>query len=688
MSFLSVWMSLVLAAGSPVLSGSHDSPKTAPPKTFTQMAVAAAGMNHKSYVSISGSILKPRRLYVDLNTDPEGTAKLVCDELDDGHAKRKCTSDLAEAIENSKAKLQSDLVELSTNNIIGVIELKLDGGVSSDPEVLTLEPKILKHRIVQGQLGLVSKHAHQLCEDHRASSRECDSMKMNFFEAYVSAEENALITALDVVSNFASKSQSTTQDEGMLGNEKASCIGFDGGLGDGKNKSSCTDGLIRPVDISEDLNRASEHLKQLFKSLKETRKKSYDYHIKRRNAHIISQRDTRLVVGELRRKIALLEAEADALRNGRHGEEQKHSLKLKPIRRFNANDMKYADYLRIASRSEPFILVTGAPLVGDASKIVPGVPHWSHSRIRQACAGKNFTLKVTEQNPDEASGFWARLKGIGEYAIESFLSLLEADVSASSMATFPVETNGVSSENLRDAYLHDSPLSRSCPNLLDDILVPAFFASDFMQRTPKDLDYNWNGYRNYWPSMFVGPGGRSSSALHADWCDTAAWMGLYQGRKHWRIVPPGDRHLLHESAERINTFPTDIFKPDFSAYPTLSMAKVYDGIMHPGDIIFIPAGSAHQVRNLPGDPTIAVAMNYVDIVNVDQFLARAVELSTSAGESAYSWLTKVIESFKSMDMTRDRAMLSAALEGGSADDMVKEPISMTYEEFKAGRQPH
>ena len=40
--------------------------------------------------------------------------------------------------------------------------------------------------------------------------------------------------------------------------------------------------------------------------------------------------------------------------------------------------------------------------------------------------------------------------------------------------------------------------------------------------------------------------------------------------------------------------------------------------MSPGDILFVPAGWPHAVRNLPGPSTIAISANYVDGSNFQQ----------------------------------------------------------------------
>ena len=100
--------------------------------------------------------------------------------------------------------------------------------------------------------------------------------------------------------------------------------------------------------------------------------------------------------------------------------------------------------------------------------------------------------------------------------------------------------------------------------------------------------------------------------------DSSAWMGLYQGRKHYALCPGGSALAVRRDGK---LFSDRCFDPNVP--PDVGAGKSIKAL--------IPAASAHQVRNLP-EPTIAVAMNFVDIVNVDRFVARARSMSTLAGD--------------------------------------------------------
>ena len=83
--------------------------------------------------------------------------------------------------------------------------------------------------------------------------------------------------------------------------------------------------------------------------------------------------------------------------------------------------------------------------------------------------------------------------------------------------------------------------------------------------------------------IFIGPEG-SGSDFHVDPICADAWMVLLEGRKTWQIHG------------------TD--------------GVVYSGIQEPGDLIFVPSGALHAVKNL--DFTIAVTHNFVDSTRLDE----------------------------------------------------------------------
>ena len=81
-------------------------------------------------------------------------------------------------------------------------------------------------------------------------------------------------------------------------------------------------------------------------------------------------------------------------------------------------------------------------------------------------------------------------------------------------------------QSLREPlYLFDWSIPTHAPELAKELVIPKYFAGDFLQRTsPGSL------YRDSWPSLFIAPAGLHSD-LHVDAFGSNFWMALFQGRK-------------------------------------------------------------------------------------------------------------------------------------------------------------
>jgi hypothetical protein len=157
--------------------------------------------------------------------------------------------------------------------------------------------------------------------------------------------------------------------------------------------------------------------------------------------------------------------------------------------------------------------------------------------------------------------------------------------------------------------IFDSPLTRSCPKFLEQFKQPKYFANDFMQRVNHNITLT---YRDSWPSFFLGRGATQAN-LHIDMFGSSFWMAVFEGKKHWRFVDGSQRHLLYENRPT-NDFPdVDLFNPDYERFPLLRHVRTFDVVLEPGDLLFVPGGSPHQVRNVEGSgKSIALAGNYID----------------------------------------------------------------------------
>ncbi|KAH9075374.1 hypothetical protein Ae201684P_004054 [Aphanomyces euteiches] len=248
----------------------------------------------------------------------------------------------------------------------------------------------------------------------------------------------------------------------------------------------------------------------------------------------------------------------------------------KPIPRFDMRKLKYHEYLELVNKSMPFILTHAKLLAG-----CPGVPPWSVAELKAACGDRSTVLK---SKSDYDNSLWVGIQATTRAPLSTFLD----DITNRSHEPWP--------HSLSSLYLHDVSLAAFCPKLLESLVIPKYFAVDALQRVCTKNSA-------YWPSLFIG-NNHTTSGLHVDWGSTAAWMGLLQGQKRWRIAQPSERPFLYERVQ-----------DDLEAHPLMQHAHIYEGVLEAGEVIFIPADSPHQVVNL--DMTIAVAMNFVDGGNID-----------------------------------------------------------------------
>jgi hypothetical protein len=145
--------------------------------------------------------------------------------------------------------------------------------------------------------------------------------------------------------------------------------------------------------------------------------------------------------------------------------------------------------------------------------------------------------------------------------------------------------------------------------------LPKYFAMDLLQLCP-----NGSLYKDTWPSLFIGPT-NSQSSLHVDTFGSNFWMFLIHGRKKWRFYSPHDLCALSPS------FPRS-FEPIFLRSSSLvdeeeeeeeeEGVEYYEMELQPGEMIFVPAGSPHAVKNLEG--TVAISSNYIDESNIRRCL--------------------------------------------------------------------
>jgi len=168
-------------------------------------------------------------------------------------------------------------------------------------------------------------------------------------------------------------------------------------------------------------------------------------------------------------------------------------------------------------------------------------------------------------------------------------------------------------------YLHDMPL-KDCTNLLADFDVPLPAFRDILQRNPDIATASQLfalGFVDYWPSLFIG-GGKTQSRLHTDTYCLAGWQLLLDGTKHWAVVHPENDEAL---APHIHLPELDILRLHAERRLDPSI-RCWEGVIGAGDMVVFSGCSPHQVKNLGGKPTLAVAGNFLDESSMTRFLRK------------------------------------------------------------------
>eukprot|EP01123_Difflugia_compressa_P010047 TRINITY_DN3556_c0_g2_i2.p1 TRINITY_DN3556_c0_g2~~TRINITY_DN3556_c0_g2_i2.p1 ORF type:complete len:144 (-),score=18.19 TRINITY_DN3556_c0_g2_i2:40-471(-) len=93
-------------------------------------------------------------------------------------------------------------------------------------------------------------------------------------------------------------------------------------------------------------------------------------------------------------------------------------------------------------------------------------------------------------------------------------------------------------------------------------------------------------------------------------------MAMILGHKRWGVVTPDDVPFLYPNPGQNTFLIDDIFDVDPRIYPLVGIAKIWEAVLEPGDMIFVPGGSAHQIRNL--DTIMSMSMNFIDAENFER----------------------------------------------------------------------
>uniref|UniRef100_A0A1X7VFD8 JmjC domain-containing protein n=2 Tax=Amphimedon queenslandica TaxID=400682 RepID=A0A1X7VFD8_AMPQE len=252
------------------------------------------------------------------------------------------------------------------------------------------------------------------------------------------------------------------------------------------------------------------------------------------------------------------------------------------VERRDASDLSVNEFFHHYAMSHTPLIITGLKTT---------TVKWDLEHIKKAIGHK-----VAPLHKSVSDGFeWAKLESCGRSTVSDFIEAVKRKESDK-------------------RYLFDWSIPLYCSELVNELLIPRYFSDDYLQRTPPG-----SLYRDSWPSLFIAPAGITSS-LHVDTFGSNFWMALFEGRKRWLFFPPEDvpclypQYHFHSSDPVFNLSLEDSGENSKGDYPLVAMTHPMECILEPGEVLFVPAGSPHQVENL--EASLAISANFVNHSNI------------------------------------------------------------------------
>jgi hypothetical protein len=283
--------------------------------------------------------------------------------------------------------------------------------------------------------------------------------------------------------------------------------------------------------------------------------------------------------------------------------QNKPSLLVRQIPRIQADNVSFdefqADYASLDVAMQPIVLENVFPEF-DASQ-------WTRQHIMDECGDTPLLRKGCYNAHDEDCHFvrFFNPKLMGK----TWASLDVADLDKLGISTLRELLQLQDKPEGKHLYLHDATVRRMCPPAVERLNVPRYFTYNY-----DDLEWNYKRLgriesSQHYPAIFISKKG-TGSPIHIDGGMTRFWVQQLSGRKLWRLFPPSEYWRFGAKWRKNDYFKIDAMDPDFDKYPLLNGALVYETVLAPGQVIFVPENWSHQVLNL--DDAISHGLNYVD----------------------------------------------------------------------------
>ena len=325
-------------------------------------------------------------------------------------------------------------------------------------------------------------------------------------------------------------------------------------------------------------------------------------------------------------------------------------LRRTSIRRVHYTEMGQAHFEEAHAEARRPVIIEGFPPLAS--------PPWSIEELRRTCG----RLRPPLVHYSATSASWAGMfkDGPPPSSLEAFLDAITAkghkggsggDSGGSSGGGSHSDGHGGTHDDSHaeevaaggeavlgrgmvfDWALRQKGEGAGCAALLETLHIPSYFGNTILS--------------GYGPSLFIQPNG-TRCGLHYDKGGTHFWQYVWAGAKRWRIFAPSDwPRLFEEDAWRraffrdprcsglfgaaaeaaagcddgfgallVDAF-DDAGLESLAAQSGGAPLEVFEATLHPGELLFVPAGAPHQVVNV-GGAGVAMSMNYADFTNAQE----------------------------------------------------------------------
>ncbi|MBN9344369.1 MAG: hypothetical protein BGO76_06585 [Caedibacter sp. 38-128] len=141
--------------------------------------------------------------------------------------------------------------------------------------------------------------------------------------------------------------------------------------------------------------------------------------------------------------------------------------------------------------------------------------------------------------------------------------------------------------------------NNSCYLAQEDMSVFKELKEDynFYDLIPSSVNRDCDASVNLWL------GANTRSGLHFDNCDN--FLAQIYGTKTVVLIPPEDAKFVYPIPSNFFKSPVNPLDPDFSEFPKFKKAKIFEGQLNAGDVLFIPKGWYHYIYS----PSQSISLN-------------------------------------------------------------------------------